>query len=497
MGLIVYDTFDGKKKEFVPLREGRVGIYMCGMTVQDRPHLGHMLAFVCGDMIRRYLEYKGYEVTYVQNFTDIDDKIIARANAEGVSYRVIAERYIKEYYKYADMLNIKRASVYPRATEHIKEMIDLIEILVSKGLAYQSGADVYFEIAKFPRYGMLSKKNLEELKAGARVEVGELKRNPLDFVLWKGAKEGEPYWESPWGRGRPGWSIECSVMSMKYLGQTLDMHGGGQDLIFPHHENEIAQSEGATGKRFVNYWVHNGLLNLVGEKMSKSTGHFFAIEDIVKEFEPDVIRFYLLSSHYRSQTEFSRERLMESRAALNRMANTFRSVESYLGDYKPTGKPDETGGSDLEFWGRVKRKIEMFEHAMDDDFNTALAIAQIFDIAKETNLYLSSAESRDKRLVLWSALETIKKLGGVLGLFTSIGGEIVRLEDLPIEVRNLIEERAQARRLRDWTKADEIRTHLASLGYHLEDRPEGTVVRMASKDWDRGLGANKQKETQK
>ncbi len=478
---MVYDTFDGRKKEFVPVREGRVGFYMCGMTVQDRPHLGHMLAFVCGDMIRRYLEYKGYEVTYVQNFTDIDDKIITRANAEGVSYRVIAERYIKEYYKYADMLNIKRASVYPKATEHIKEMIDLISILISKGLAYQSGSDVYFEIAKFPRYGMLSKKNLEELKAGARVEVGELKRNPLDFVLWKGAKEGEPYWESPWGRGRPGWSIECSVMSMKYLGETLDMHGGGQDLIFPHHENEIAQSEGATEKKFVNYWVHNGLLNLVGEKMSKSTGHFFAIEDIVKEFEPDVIRFYLLSSHYRSQMEFSRERLIESKAALGRMANTFRSVESYLGDYKPSGRPEETSGPDLEFWKKVEAKVALFENAMDDDFNTALALAQIFDIAREINLYLTSKESKDKKLVLWSAIETIKKLGGVLGIFTSIGGEIVRMEDLPADVRSLIKERTLARLSKDWAKADDIRTQLASMGYHLEDRPEGTVVRMSSR----------------
>ncbi|MGQ9603424.1 MAG: cysteine--tRNA ligase [bacterium] len=481
MGLIVYDTFDGKKKEFSPVRKGRVGMYMCGMTVQDRPHLGHMLAFVCGDMIRRYLEYKGYEVEYVQNFTDIDDKIIARANAEGVSYKAIADRYIKEYYKYADMLNIKRASVYPKATEHIKEIIDLINILISKGLAYQSGSDVYFEIAKFTRYGMLSKKNVEELKAGARVEVGEFKRNPLDFVLWKGAKEGEPYWESPWGRGRPGWSIECSVMSMKYLGETLDMHGGGQDLIFPHHENEIAQSEGATGKRFVNHWVHNGLLNLVGEKMSKSTGHFFAIEDIVKEFEPDVIRFYLLSSHYRSQMEFSRERLTESKAALGRMANTFRSVESYLGDYIPSGKPEETGGSDLEFWRRVEAKVGMFEKAMDDDFNTALAIGQIFDIAKEVNLYLASGEGTDKRVVLWSAVKTIKNLGEVLGLFTSIGGEIVRMEDLPSEVRNLIKERSLARLSKDWVKADEIRTELASMGYHLEDRPEGTIVRMSSK----------------
>ncbi len=477
MDLVVYDTFDAKKKKFVPVREGHVGMYMCGMTVQDRPHVGHMLAFVCGDMIRRYLEYKGFEVTYIQNFTDVDDKIIARANAEGVDYRVIAERYTKEYFKYADMLNIKRASVHPKATDHIKEIIEMIEALISKGFAYEAGGDVYYEIAKFPRYGMLSKKNIDELKAGARVEVGEHKRSPLDFALWKAAKEGEPYWESPWGKGRPGWSIECSVMSTKYLGETVDIHGGGEDLIFPHHENEIAQSEAATGKKFVNYWTHNGLLNLVGEKMSKSTGHFFAIEDIVKEFEPDVVRFYLLSSHYRSPMEFSRERLAESRAAVGRMANTFRSVEAYLGDYKPKGSLDELTGKDAEFWKKVQEREGLFRKAMDDDFNSAGAIAQIFEIAREVNLFLSAPETPGKKLTLARALEKIKELGEVLGLFKSLGGEIIRLEDLPQEVRQLVEERAKARKAKDWATADTIRTQLASMGYHLEDRPEGTVVR--------------------
>ncbi len=477
MGLVIYDTFDAEKKEFIPVKQGHVGIYMCGMTVQDRPHVGHMLAFVCGDMIRRYLEYRGYEVTYIQNFTDIDDKIIARANAEGVDYQVIAERNIKEYFKYADMLNIKRATVHPKATEHIKEIIEMIGVLFSKGLAYEAGGDVYFEISKFPSYGKLSKKNLEDLQAGARVEVGEHKRSPLDFVLWKGAKEGEPYWESPWGKGRPGWSIECSVMSMKYLGETIDIHAGGEDLIFPHHENEIAQSEGATGKKFVNYWTHNGLLNLVGEKMSKSTGHFFAIEDIVSEFEPDVIRFYLLSSHYRSPMEFSRERLAESRAAVGRMANTFRSVEAYLGDYKPKGSVEDLTGKDAEFWKRICHREDLFRQAMDDDFNSAGAIAQIFEIAREINLYISAPETSGKKLVLARGLEKIKELGGVLGLFKSLGGEIIRLEELPQDVRELVEERAKARKAKDWATADSIRTQLASMGYHLEDRPEGTIIR--------------------
>jgi cysteinyl-tRNA synthetase len=477
VGLRIYDTFDADKKEFTPVHEGKVGMYMCGMTVQDRPHVGHMLAFVCGDMIRRYLEYKGYEVTYIQNFTDVDDKIIARANAEGVDFKAIAERYTEEYFKHADLLNIKRATVHPKATEHIQEMIDLIRVLAEKGLAYEAGGDVNYEIAKFAPYGRLSKKNIEDLRAGARIEVGEHKRSPLDFVLWKGAKEGEPYWESPWGRGRPGWAIECSVMSMKYLATPVDIHAGGEDLIFPHHENEIAQSEGASGGKFVNFWTHNGLLNLVGEKMSKSTGHFFAIEDIVKEFEPDVIRFYLLSSHYRSPMEFSRERLAEARAAVSRMANTFRAAEAYVGDEEPQGALDRLGGADLEFWNKVAEKDGLFGEAMDDDFNSASAIGHIFDIAKEVNLFVKAAETPAKRFVLAAALDKIKELGDVLGLFRSIGGDIVRFEDLPIEVRDLVDERARAREAKDWATADTIRTRLAAQGYYLEDRPEGTIVR--------------------
>jgi cysteinyl-tRNA synthetase len=480
VALKIYDTFDAGKKDLIPVSEGRVGIYMCGMTVQDRPHVGHMLAFVCGDMIRRYLEYKGYEVTYVQNFTDVDDKIIARANAEGVDYTVIADRYTKEYFRYADLLNIKRATVHPKATEHIKEIVDLVRTLVSKGLAYESGGDVYYEIAKFPDYGRLSKKKIDELRAGARVEIGEQKRSPMDFALWKAAKEGEPSWESPWGQGRPGWAIECSVMSMKYCGPTVDIHGGGEDLIFPHHENEIAQSEGATGRKFVNFWAHNGLLNLVGEKMSKSTGHFFAIEEIVKEFDPDVIRFYLLSSHYRSPMEFSRERLAEARSAVQRMANTFRSVESYVGDEKPAGSLGAVSGSDLGFLNKVKAKEDLFCRVMDDDFNSAGAIASIFDIAKEVNLYLKGGETPSKKLVLSAALDKIKELAGVLGILRGIGGEIIRPEDLPLEVRDSVDERTRAREAKDWATADAIRTQLAARGYYLEDRPQGTIVRKGS-----------------
>jgi cysteinyl-tRNA synthetase len=480
VALRVYDTFDAKKKEFVPVHEGKVGMYMCGMTVQDRPHVGHMLAFVCGDMIRRYLEYRGYEVTYVQNFTDVDDKIIARANAEGIDFGAVAERYTEEYFKYADLLNIKRATVHPKATEHIQEIIEMVQALESKGLAYASGGDVYYELSRFPAYGALSKKKTDELQAGARVEVGEHKRSPLDFALWKGAKEGEPAWDSPWGKGRPGWAIECSVMSMKYLGDTVDIHGGGEDLIFPHHENEIAQSEGVTSKKFVNFWTHNGLLNLVGEKMSKSTGHFFAIEDIVREFDPDVIRFYLLSSHYRSPMEFSRERLTEARAAIARMANTFRSAEAFLGDEKPEGTLDGLTGSDQDFWRKVEEKENLFVEAMDDDFNSASAIGHIFDIAKEVNLYLKAPEAPAKKLVISTALDKVKELASVLGIFRSIGGEIIRSEDLPIEIRDLVEERTQAREAKDWAKADSLRTQIAARGYYVEDRPEGPIIRKAA-----------------
>jgi cysteinyl-tRNA synthetase len=482
VALKIYDTFDAQKKEFIPIRDGKVGMYMCGMTVQDRPHLGHMLAFVCGDMMRRYLEYRGYDVTYVQNFTDVDDKIIARANAEGIDFAAVAERYTEEYFKHADLLNIKRATVYPKATDHIKEIIEMVQALESKGLAYASAGDVYYEIAKFPAYGRLSKKRTEDLQAGARVEIGEHKRSPLDFALWKGAKEGEPFWESPWGHGRPGWAIECSVMSMKYLGDTVDIHGGGEDLIFPHHENEIAQSEGVTGKKFVNFWAHNGLLNLVGEKMSKSTGHFFAIEDIVKEFEPDVIRFYLLSSHYRSPMEFSRERLAESRSALGRMANTFRSAEAHIGDGEPKGSLDQLSGTDLEFWRKVGEKDSLFVEAMDDDFNSASAIGHIFDIAKEINLHLKAPETPAKKLVVSKGLEKIKELGNVLGVFKSIGGEIVRLEDLPVEIQQLVQDRTRARNAKDWVAADSIRAQLAAQGYYVEDRPEGSIIRTSGSE---------------
>jgi cysteinyl-tRNA synthetase len=477
--LRIYDTFDARKKDFVPVRDGKVGMYMCGMTVQGKPHMGHMLAFVSGDVIRRYLEYKGYEVTYLQNFTDVDDKIIEKAIAEGVDFKVVADRYIRDYFTYADMLNIKRATVYPKATEHIKEMLDLVSTLVAKGFAYESAGDVYYDISKFAPYGRLSKKRIDELRAGARVEVGDRKHSPLDFALWKAAKEGEPFWESPWGAGRPGWAIECSVMSMKYLGPTVDIHGGGEDLIFPHHENEIAQSEAATGQKFVNFWAHNGLLNLVGEKMSKSTGHFFAAEDVLKEFEPDVVRFYLLTSHYRSPMEFSRERLADARSALGRMRNTFRAAEAYLGEGPVAGSVEGLSGPEAEFWKGVEARQALFNEVMDDDLNAAAAVGHVFDLARDVNLYLAGPETAGKRPALKAALGKIKDLANVLGIFRSIGGEVVRLEDLPADLRGIVEERGRARAAKDWASADSLRNQLAARGYFLEDRAEGTIVRKA------------------
>lgn len=476
MVLKVYDTLRARKEEFVPVKDGSVGIYFCGMTVQDKPHIGHMLAFVAGDMIRRYLLFKGYSVKYVQNFTDIDDKIIARAREEGVDYRVIAQRNMKEYFKYADELNIMRADVYPLATEHIDDIIALIKRLEEKGFAYAIGGDVYFRVRNFPRYGLLSKRNVDELLSGARIEVGETKEDPLDFALWKSAKEGEPAWDSPWGKGRPGWHIECSAMSMKYLGETIDMHGGGQDLVFPHHENEIAQSEAATGKPFIRYWMHNGLLNLKGEKMSKSTGHFFAIEDIVREFPGEVVRFYLLSTHFRSSTEFNRERLEEAAAGLERIRNICMWLDERLEMLRGKGASTKSEeASRIE--GLVDEVLSAFTEAMDDDFNSGEAIGHIFRLVRELNRM--RAEGEGEKIAFPETLNRIKyafeTFDRILGIFK--GGLPKARVEIPEEVAALVSEREAARRDRNWARADEIRRRVAELGYSIEDRPSGPFVR--------------------
>jgi cysteinyl-tRNA synthetase len=474
MTLQVYDTLRGRKEEFKPLQEGKVGIYFCGLTVQGIPHVGHMLAFVAGDMIRRYLNYKGFQVTYVQNFTDVDDKIIAKAWEEGVKCEDIAERNIKEYFKYAEKLNIIPADVYPRATEHIDDILNAVQKLVDKGFAYNSDGNVYFRVRKSNDYGKLSRRKIDELKSGARIEVGEQKEDPLDFTLWKKAKEGEPSWESPWGRGRPGWHIECSVMSMKYLGETLDMHGGGQDLVFPHHENEIAQSEALTGKEFVRFWLHNGLLNLKGEKMSKSTGHFFSMEEVCAEFRGEVIRFYLLSTHFRNRAEFSRERLEEAEAGFERIEKMCIYLSEKLEEAERNNVSSEKELSELS--GLVDEVKKNFLDAMDDDFNSAGAIGHVFRLVKEVNRTRRDNEEEliEDTVTIKKILNVIEEFDSILGLFGSglpQGGE-----KIPEDVMKLVDQREEARSEKNWELADRLRDKIAGMGYIVEDGPEGSQL---------------------
>jgi cysteinyl-tRNA synthetase len=475
MALRVYDTLKQKKTDFEPVRPGKVGMYVCGMTVQDKPHMGHMLAFVSGDMIRRYLEHLGYDVAYIQNFTDIDDKIIDRANKEGVDYRVVVERNIEAYHRIAAAVNIKPATLYPYATQHMAEIIAMVQSLIEKGHAYESRGDVYFRVRTKSDYGKLSKRDIDDLISGARVEVGENKEDPLDFALWKASKPGEPYWDSPWGKGRPGWHIECSAMATRYLGETLDFHGGGEDLIFPHHENELAQSECATGKEFVHHWMHNGLLNLRGQKMSKSTGHFFGMEDVLKEFDGQVVRFYLLSTHFRSQMEYSRERLEASQKTFERLVNACRSIDE-LRSRLGSGPPISTAPG-RELIAASSKAKENFLAAMDDDFNSAGAIGYLFELIKTYNVMLDEggpaiATSREALDAIWSTLGLFDQ---ILGLFRE--GLPRAAEDVPAEILTAVEERNNAKKARDFKKADELRDRIVAAGYLLEDTPAGVRVK--------------------
>jgi cysteinyl-tRNA synthetase len=466
--LRIYDTLDGGKKDFVPVREGKVGMYFCGMTVQAEPHVGHMRVAVVSDIFRRYLRHKGYDVTLVINFTDIDDKIIEKAEAEGVDYQVIAKRNTDKFMEFLRFLGAEGADYYPRATAHIPEIIDLVKRLVEKGYAYESAGDVYFEVKKFPSYGKLSKKNLDDLIAGAseRVDLDDKKRSPEDFCLWKAAKEGEPAWESPWGMGRPGWHIECSAMSTKYLGEHFDIHGGGTELIFPHHENEIAQHEAATGQPYVNHWVHHGLVNLVGEKMSKSTGHFRTMEEISKKFPADVVRFYLLSTHYRSEIEFSEERLNEAGVAIERFENLFRTLARAVG---PEGEGDASAAPSPAVSGIRDR----FLGAMDDDLNTAQAIGHLFELVRVINSEVEGGAPAD---TLRANRAVLRELSDILGILQHISGDE---EAVPDDVSEMVEQRTQARADRDWARADELRAEIERAGYAVEDTPEGPVVRKA------------------
>jgi cysteinyl-tRNA synthetase len=475
MPLRVYDTLKQKKSDFVPIQPGKVGMYVCGMTVQDKPHMGHMLAFVSGDMIRRYLMYLGFDVVYVQNFTDIDDKIIDRANKEGVDYRVVVERNIEAYHRIAREVNILPATHYPYATHYIAEIIAMVGALIAKGNAYAVDGDVYFRVRTKADYGKLSKRDIDDLISGARVEIGEKKEDPLDFALWKASKPGEPAWESPWGQGRPGWHIECSAMSVKILGETIDFHGGGEDLIFPHHENELAQSECATGKEFVRSWMHNGLLNLRGQKMSKSTGHFFGMDDVLKEFRGEVVRFYLLSTHFRSQMEYSRERLENAERALERLENACRSLDERLG--RLGNGPSVSTGAGRQLVEASREARASFLEAMDDDFNSAGAIGHLFDLIKTYNVLLDQDEASvsQSREGLEAVQSAISELDRILGLFKS--GLPKALQDIPPSVQALVVERDKAKKEKDFQRADEIRKQLHDDGFLILDTHSGSTVR--------------------
>ncbi|HYJ32221.1 MAG TPA: cysteine--tRNA ligase [Candidatus Binatia bacterium] len=470
-GIRVYDARRRAKVPFEPVAPGRAGMYVCGMTVQDKPHVGHMRYAVSTDAIRRYLESKGFVVTYVTNFTDIDDRIIARANEEGVPHGEVSERNIQAFLRYGEMLNLEPATHYPRATRHIPEITALIARLIEKGNAYASNGDVYFDVRRWPRYGELSGRNVDELRSGVRIEVGEAKRDPLDFTLWKGAKPGEPAWDSPWGPGRPGWHIECSAMAMRYLGEEFDFHGGGQDLIFPHHENEIAQSEAATGRTFARYWIENGLVNLDGAKMSKSTKHFFSIEDVVARVEPEVVRFYLQSTHYRSPIEWNEERLEEAGIAYARLREALARAER-------GGAAAPVQGQDLDATRLLQEISELrrqFGEAMDDDFNTARAQGHLFEIAKAINRVADQSDAHPlERAALPVAGRHLRELGETIGLFW---GAPPAEEALPVEVQDLVRQRVEARMQMQWGRADQLRDQIAALGYDLKDSKEGTKVR--------------------
>ena len=489
MTIKLYNTLTRKKEEFQPIHEGKVGIYVCGITVYDVCHVGHARSAVVFDTITRYFRYRGYEVTFVKNFTDVDDKIIRKSNEAGVDIVDISECYIREHDEDMDRLGVVRPSFAPRATEYIPGMINLIQGLMEKGLAYEVDGDVYYAVERFPGYGKLSGRNLDEMMAGARVDVSDKKKNPLDFALWKASKEGEPWWESPWGNGRPGWHIECSVMSQYFLGDTFDIHGGGEDLIFPHHENEIAQSEGATGKPLARYWIHNGFVRINTEKMSKSLDNFFTIRDMLKTHHPEVLRLFLLQSHYRSPVDFSEESLAEARMGMDRFYNTLKQIKALLALPSADAASDPSGlsGKSRGLYEKLSSLPAEFVEAMDDDFNTARALGHIFEAVRLMNGFMADkafACSPETVLILRTAQDILIDLGDVLGLFRTDPHDYFRQardreaekRDIDIaEMETLVAARQAARAARNWQKADEIRDILAVRKIILEDSPLGTT----------------------
>lgn len=459
----IYNTMTRRKEEFVPLDKNEVKIYACGPTVYNYIHIGNARPLCVFDVLRRYLEYRGYNVKFVQNFTDIDDKIIKRANEEGVPYDEISEKYIKEFWTDADGLNFKHATVHPKATENIDEIIDIIKSLMDKGFAYEAGGDVYFRTLKFKEYGKLSHQPIEDLESGARIAIGEVKEDPLDFALWKGAKPGEPYWDSPWGNGRPGWHIECSAMNRKYLGNTIDIHCGGKDLVFPHHENEIAQSECANGCTFARYWMHNGYINVDNVKMSKSLGNFKTVREIADVYGYEVIRYFLISAHYRSPINYSVDIIEQCKNALERLYTCRESL-----DFALENACESPGDNDAELIALFESRKDAFIAAMDDDLNTADAIAALFELTKDINTNILGKEI--SKAVCERAAAVFDELCNVLGLLYN------RKENtLSSDIEALIEKRQEARKNKDWATADKIRDDLKAQGIILKDTPQGVT----------------------
>ncbi len=459
----IFNTMTRKKEEFIPLDKNEVKMYSCGPTVYDYFHIGNARPFIIFDTMRRYLEYRGYKVKFVQNFTDIDDKMINRANKEGITVKELADRFIGEYFTDAKALGIKEATVHPKATENIDAIIDIIKKLEERGFAYNVDGNVYFRTKKFDEYGKLSKQPLEDLEAGARIDISEHKEDAMDFALWKAQKEGEPAWESPWGMGRPGWHIECSAMANKYLGETIDLHSGGQDLIFPHHENEIAQSECANCKPFARYWMHNGYININNQKMSKSLGNFFTVRDISKKYDHEIIRFFMLSAHYRNPVNFSDELMEQAKSAVERVYTCIENLE-FL---KKSATERALTDAETEYIKALDEIRQKFIDAMDDDLNTADAQAAIFDIVYAANTKLS--KDGDNALeVIVKTLDLIAELGGVLGLFNKKNED-----NLSEEIEKLIEARQAARAAKNWAEADAIRDKLKEMNIELKDTPAG------------------------
>ncbi len=464
--LVVYNTLTKNKEVFVPLQKDKVSMYVCGPTTYNYIHLGNARPIVVFDTIRRYLLYLGYEVTYIQNFTDVDDKIIKRAHEEQDDPLHLAARYIDEFFQDTEALGVLRATAYPKVSDNIAEIITLVQKLIDNGYAYVLDGDVYFEVRKFDEYGRLSGRSLDDMQAGARVEVDERKKDPMDFALWKSAKPNEPSWQSPWGEGRPGWHIECSAMSLKYLGEQFDIHGGGQDLIFPHHENEIAQSQCATQKTMANYWLHNGFITINNEKMSKSLGNFFLLRDILAKFDPQTVRFYLLSVHYRSPLDFDDEKLQVAHKSLERLHNAYDAVKKSL---KNAGTCADEAAQSLK--QDVQKAQEAFEEAMNDDFNTALAIAVLFDLTKSINIYLKNPSLNQETLT--EALTVFDTLLNIIGLDWQ--NEKNNEENITPVMEAIVTLRTKARKNKDFASADFLRDVLKEYGITFDDTPQGTI----------------------